>query len=783
MLPRLITLFVLLQSCWAFADTGSQIASQAAAAKIDKNTTALEMAPLFLIWEDPSHEASVNDVRRLLDQPVWQASPDEAASIGTTDSSIWFYLPIELAEGSADHWVFQSNNMILAFMDVYLFRQQELVEEFHLGTHYVFKQRAVQSSDFILPFQLEANKRYHLLIHVQNETWIDLPARLIETRVFLGESEYLSLYYGLFYGSLLTFMVYYLTIYFGLRDITYLYYVMFLASMALFFGTISNHSFQYIWPNSPALNNFSLQVSVSLSIVFGSLFTLTFFDLKNLSRWLHLFYLGLTITSAIVAASCVFLHPDFSILLSNGIALIGYGSFLSTGIIMWLRGQNYAAYFTLAWTVMAVLALWVLVAVTGIADIAIDSIFDGLRLSMLVQTLLLSLALSSRIGYLRTSGAKALTESKAKSEVIARVSHEIRTPMNGILGMSQLLRDHISDPVGTHYNNVIYQSGTALLGVINDLLDLAKIEADKLELSLNSFQPRLLAQECLDLIAAQINNDGIELSCSVADNIPEFLEGDDIRLRQVLINFLSNASKFTERGHITVSIYKDDPASKDISFAVVDSGRGIAEERQHVLFEAFEQESEETGKEHGGTGLGLYINHRIVSQMNGTIGLDSKPGVGSTFWFKVPLDEASSQHPQSNGGLVSTTNRHSILVAEDNPTNQTVTVKMLEKLGHEVFAVDNGQQALEICINQQQGFELILMDCEMPIMDGYAATAAIRRHEQDKGLPRTPIVALTAHAMKGHLEKCLACGMDGQLSKPLELAELEQLIQTFCIVQ
>ena len=390
--------------------------------------------------------------------------------------------------------------------------------------------------------------------------------------------------------------------------------------------------------------------------------------------------------------------------------------------------------------------------------------------------------------------------NEAKDEFLANISHEVRTPLNAIIGLTEQaleapVRQEVKEDLG-----LVLKSAEALLKLVDRVLDFSRIEAGNLVLRHEAFELREVLNEVLDAFQVEAKNKGLALTCQIDERVPAFLKGDKGRLQQILINLLSNGIKFTDGGSVSVAV---EPGGKptrhraSLQFHVTDTGAGIPTRLRRTIFERFTQADGSATRTHGGVGMGLTLAKSLVELMGGRIWVESREGQGSRFSFEIELEIASGSEPPSpklkredgafepgphtpsspparrQEGAVQPS--HHILLVEDNPANQKLTIKFLEKGGYAVDLAENGKLALELF--KKNRYDLVLMDIQMPVMDGLEATRAIRALEDERQRPAVPIIAVTAHAMPGYREKCLTNGMDDYLAKPINKKTLLQMVK------
>ena len=745
--------------------------------------------------EDSFASWTIEDV---LQQPAaaYSYTDRDTLQFGYSQSAYWLRITVRNQLSRHTTLTLQVRYPLLDFVDFYHRDSDGVMIHQVAGDHRRLQEREYPVKDYLHRLEFDPGQQKVVYVRVQSSSSLSLPVYLsTETGLVAlnNKTEWLD---GGYYGIAFAMMMYNLMLMLVVRERIYLEYVACVILQIGFIGSLNGYA-GILFPDNHFIADKGIYFcSTAMAVAFIQ-FTRSFLQTREEMPGLDRFYRYYMWIPVLALAAEILVSSTIAAKINVALVMLTVVLLFPSALYRYLTGYQAASYFVfgqglfLSSVIFTSLSSLNLVPFYFLAPLAI-------KVGSAAELMLFSMSLAGRINELKRSHFEmlreqevALTETKVserhlqemsqvnqkleqalqiRSKFLANMSHEIRTPMNGILGMLELIDSPNLDAVQRHYVDIARRSGKTLLELINDVLDLSKIESGKLELEEKPFSLRELTEDLCSLYRQQVDNKRLTIRVMVDEAVPAYVNGDRTRLWQVLTNLISNAIKFTHRGGVTLRIARNDAEGQQLRFSVVDTGIGIAADKQDSIFDSFQQADGTTTREYGGTGLGLSISRRLVALMGGELALASKPGQGSEFSFCLPCrlvndEQVAALNADQKEGENADLSGYRVLVVEDNEVNQKVASGILKKLGVlQVAVVGNGLEALNYLHNHT--VDIIFMDVQMPVMDGFDATRQIRKIDK---LVHTPIVAMTANAMDGDRDQCFAVGMNDYVSKPIKL--------------
>ncbi|WP_229259629.1 hybrid sensor histidine kinase/response regulator [Duganella aceris] len=757
----------------------------AQAAPIGLNNAGIDLATTGTLYKDEGQPYPVNAAGL----PALLASLKPAAKVDLLGGSYWLHAELR-NDGHQPAWVIDPNDTLIDMVDIQVYGQDGTIRQMLTG----YRQPHSYLLHYGKDIDLQPGQRYQVLIRFSSPYYARTPVFTVLPRSAyqqLVAKENVLIIGSI--GALLALTVFNFFIYSITRDRSSLYYSLYVLCYAVAWGmTFHMTADLFSWHNLHWH-----YVPFFLLPVLSTLFYTSFLRLKDNAPLLYKLSRINIVLPLVTLPSC-FLLLSYAHTIATIVITIWMTMALTTGIVVWVRGYHPARFFVFGFIALMVPGLFILPANVGLIPALVANAQLFTLLGGTLDGVLLAFALADQIRLLRNTleqrvqdRTAQLTEAKEHAEIVSRhridflsaMSHDIRTPLAGVIGMIKFaMRDQSVRGRTEEYLRIGLQNSESLLAILNDILDFSKIDAGRLSIETVDFDLIALIDDAIGILQGQADAKSLLLRCDLALDLPRYVRGDPTRLRQILLNLLGNAIKFTDRGEVRLdaTALADADGHTSVSFDIADTGPGIPADTLPRLFMKFEQADHSTTRRYGGTGLGLAICKELVELMGGTIAAESRVGAGSTFSFTLPLEVGAA--PAVDTSAPPRKEHHAyrlrVLCAEDVRTNQIIVSTLLENMGHDIRIVENGLQALHAL--STAAYDLVLMDGRMPMMDGEQAARLIRAGGSEDYCvldPAIPIIALTANASDHDRARYLAVGMDGFLSKPVDERLLYDLIE------
>lgn len=774
----------------------------AQALSFDEQTRRQPLGHYVQVFEDVSGTASIADVSSPVLANSFHPQRTEVLNVGYTRSVYWLRLDLEYRPQQMQGprpWLLELAYPPLDHVDLY---QSDAPGGYRLvsrsGDAWPFSQREIKQSNYLFELPLQPQQPVRLYLRVQTEGSLQAPLTLWAPIAYMEDLPRHTYMLGIIYGVMLVMMFYNLFIFLSVRDASYFYYILYIASIGLYQASANGAGTQFLWPDNPHLGNLAPPFLLGSTALCAGQFVRTFLRTASFSLWMDrglrllmlcgLGLIGLTLT--VGYALPLHLAPFVALMLTLMCS--------TAGVMAWRRGMRQARYFLFAWSAFLLGALVYSLMVLGVFPTMFLTVYAS-QIGAALEVALLSLALADRINVMKEERGRILQESsrklellnqqlansnRLKDEFLATVTHELRTPMNGVIGALELLNTLPLSSEMSEYQSIAAASARDMLQMVNDILALTELQAGKLYPLHAPFSLHGLLEGVRQRFAGRAADKGLSLTIEQDKRLPDALQGDAGKLAQCLGYLLDNALKFTAQGSVKLAVEQlaRDGQHLQIQLSVSDTGVGFVSPADGVFYQHFQQLDGSLTREYGGLGIGLAICRQLIELLGGSLSHESTPGQGSRFSLRLPLSLPSQSRAPSpapvrpQGPALRAPADCTLLVVEDNPINQLMLRGMLLKLGYQVLCADNGVAALEQL--GQVRVDGVLMDCQMPVLDGFAACRALRNLP---GCADLPVLAITANSNSGERERCLAAGMTDYLSKPVKFGELQAMLHDWLL--
>jgi signal transduction histidine kinase/ActR/RegA family two-component response regulator len=756
----------------------------------------LSIEPYTLYLQDAQQNFSAQEILQGELDAAFLGNGGGAFNFGLSEATYWLVFELSDNLASADTSatrLLQVNYPPLDNLKLHYLDDRGAVTTFATGDSLPFAQRPLLHNAYLFPITLSAGETKRFVLEVRSEGSIRIPMVLWESDAFTTHNENSLLLYGIYFGIIGLMLLYNLILYLFIRDTSYLHYLFYISSLTLFQSSFNGFAFQHLWPDHPELNNPALILSLFAMLMSGCLITRTVLDTGTTLPVLHRILTGLVLFffAMLFFSNTLPYHAALNIGIWVGVVSVIL-IVVSAATNAW-RGIRTARFFLLAW--FSALVGGIVLGCVSAGLLPVNSFTaNAFILGTAIEVTLLSLSLADRIN--RIERSKTLAEQQAKQallevnrtlmesnrikdEFLNTISHEMRTPMHGVLSSVQHIRSEDDDNRRQLFIDSAERSAQQMMMLIDSVLNYTELHSSGFRLERDPFRLSRLVESLDQLFRAQAQASGLDFSIDVDSDVPDLVIGDFRRTQQILINLLSNAVKFTQQGFVKLLVKVVTIDNRiyhtRLLFQVSDSGVGIPAGMEEVVFERFRQLQGGFNRGFGGLGIGLATSREICRLMGAELTYTSTPQHGTTFNFitEFPFSPRSSATRKAEPPVYDwkkILHDRLCLIVEDNVVNQMVLKATLNKLGLRTLVASNGRDALELMA--MHPVDIVLMDCQMPLMDGFEATRAIRALTTHKAM--VPIIAITANAMSKDRERCVSAGMNDYMSKPVDMHELKE---------
>ncbi|CAI8703875.1 two-component system, sensor histidine kinase LadS [Pseudomonas sp. IT-P12] len=761
----------------------------ASAVEFDEFTQSLPLGRTLQVFEDAGGQATIDEV--LAQAASGQFKPHDKATLNAGYSRSAFWLKIDLHyrpinPAAQRTWLLELAYPPLDRLDLYL---PDAAGTYHLirqtGDALPFDSREIRQNNYLFDLSFTPGQAQTVYLRLQSEGSIQAPVTLWSSTAFLEEQPVRLYVLGLIYGVLLGMLVYNLFIYLSVRDTSYLYYIVYIASFGLYQLSVNGAAVQYFWPNNPWWANAATPFFIGCAGLFGSQFARSFLQTATLSRWLDRLLLALIAFGALVVGLSLMTSYALALRLATALALTFTVVIFAAGLFSWWRGLRVARYFIIAWSAFLLGGIVNTLMVLGYLPNVFLTMYSS-QIGSAIEVALLSLALADRINAMREQQAQTLLDAgqklevlnqqlehgnKLKDEFLATLTHELRTPMNGVIGSLELMQTVEMNPELEQYQQTAAGSARDMMRMVNGILTLTELQAGKLKANASTFSLRSVIDALRMQFEGNASGKSLDFKVDVAPGLPDRVHGDSSKLAQCLECLLDNAIKFTRVGGVALRVTGKPVASGRLalSFAVIDTGIGFTDLGEATLYQRFFQLDGSMTREHGGLGVGLAICRQLVDLLGGQLTHRSEPGRGSRFQldveFEVPLAEPVATPMMRDLPHLRLPQDCTVLLVDNNDIHQLLMRGMLLKLGFRVRTADDGVAALDFL--RRETFDAVLLDSELPQMNGVSLCCQIR------ALPGCEHVPVFMIVLNVDRERCVTADLIHYLSKPVKFEDLQ----------